>query len=1469
MLQRFLRFLGDHYRNRDAASDSESWRRDVAVIAESELFDRHFYLRNNPDVAASGMDPVEHYVRYGASERRRPSRNFDTAFYLESNPDVAKSGQNPLRHFIEFGEREGRRALPSLLSRARPQADDGGGVEGAKRVEPDASDERQRRWAYRVIAESKALDKRFYLARYSRVAETGLDPVWHFVNYGAAERKDPSEAFSTKYYLERYRDVARRGINPLAHYLKYGWREFRDPSPNFSTAWYWLLHMGGALDAGSPIEHFLEVGRRVGLKTYPKSISAPERRRINASVKEVVVAELPVRFYERLADSLAYHKLWQSAELVCRYLTSREWGVAKHHERLAKILAAQVKRWQQVSSIKDAIQVGGASASRYFSLGLAYEEMERWSEAAEAFKAAIGAGASDQNVHYRLGYALEKCGKTEADSAYRAAISICQDQEVRRFGVGVLHQQQGRWANAANAYSRRLIEEPLDPNLHYRLGMAYDRLYRWDDAERSYGLAVSFDPNVAYWHYRLGFVRERRGNYLGAADAYKTALDVRGQEHRYWRYRMAYALMKAGRHSEACEAFLGLAPSSSDGRGGVTPQAQAVLAAKEILGRIDDALAEDYSRADWHFARGFQLEMLGEWQEAECAYRNAIDRCQDYRSDWYRRLGYVMYRQGKFQEACEALRETHIARAAYGVDSSKYERSSEERTLLSYQQYIQDLPIRARTILYESYAGVAMGCNPLAIFRFLLSSPEYAEWTHVWVVSGVSAVSKTYRQLRNVIFVERGSDLYLRYLASCSHLINNATFPSWFIRREGQKYLNTWHGTPLKTLGKDIKGSFMERKNTARNFLQATHLISPNAHTTRVLVERYDVAGVLTARVAETGYPRVDPVLRLSADERSEVRERLGLKKGEPVVLYAPTWRGTLGSATLDLQMLSEAVTRLAGLKCQLVFRGHYFSEQQLEKLALPVTIASYDVDTSELLAVTDILVTDYSSILFDFLPLRRPIIYFAYDVDEYSEQRGLYLRPEEVAGKVCSTVESLVDAVSNAIEGGVVNVTAYEGAIERFCPHDDGNATARAVRFFLHEETSADVELGGDVRRPILFYAGNFIPNGITTSFLNLVSALDASRYRVVLVIDPDAVEESDLRLDQFAMLPEHVQVIARVGRMVASPEERWLMAGVRKWHSFPSEEMWDVYLAAYRREFRRIFGSAEFFAVVQFDGYSPFWTALLLGGTERASRVIYLHNDMRGEMEVRFPHLRGLFALYNRFDSLVSVSKAMSEANRQKLSQEFSVDPSKFTFAENVINHERILAAASQSLDPDIAGWMDGRVVFLTMGRMSPEKDHEKLLRAFKVVSAKFGKAGLIVVGDGPLRECIEQLIASLELHDFVMLAGQRLNPFPALSACDCFVLSSNHEGQPMVLLEAMTLGKPIIATDIDGNRGALIGRGGVLVQNSVEGLAEGMMSFLQGGVEPPVFDPILYRKSALSHFSRAILDVADGDSQLLSEA
>ena len=126
-----------------------------------------------------------------------------------------------------------------------------------------------------------------------------------------------------------------------------------------------------------------------------------------------------------------------------------------------------------------------------------------------------------------------------------------------------------------------------------------------------------------------------------------------------------------------------------------------------------------------------------------------------------------------------------------------------------------------------------------------------------------------------------------------------------------------------------------------------------------------------------------------------------------------------------------------------------------------------------------------------------------------------------------------------------------------------------------------------------------------------------------------------------------------------------------------------------------------------------------------------------------------------------------------------------------------------------------------FITMGRMSPEKDHEKLIRAFHEFRKTDPTGRLVVLGDGPLRQSLEMLIADLDLSANVLLAGLRNNPFPALARADCFVLSSNHEGQPMVLLEALTLKKPIMSTDIIGARYVLQDGYGLLVENSVEGV------------------------------------------------
>ena len=129
----------------------------------------------------------------------------------------------------------------------------------------------------------------------------------------------------------------------------------------------------------------------------------------------------------------------------------------------------------------------------------------------------------------------------------------------------------------------------------------------------------------------------------------------------------------------------------------------------------------------------------------------------------------------------------------------------------------------------------------------------------------------------------------------------------------------------------------------------------------------------------------------------------------------------------------------------------------------------------------------------------------------------------------------------------------------------------------------------------------------------------------------------------------------------------------------------------------------------------------------------------------------------------------------------------------------------------------------------------------------------ARLVIVGDGPLMPELKRLVVRLGMDRHIHLAGFRENPFPYAKHADCFVLSSNHEGQPMVLLEAIILGKPIIATDIVGSRGVIEGRSGDLVPNSEEGLVKGITDFLDGRITAKPVDMEAYRRNALDGFYR----------------
>ncbi|WP_431218440.1 glycosyltransferase [Leifsonia xyli] len=252
----------------------------------------------------------------------------------------------------------------------------------------------------------------------------------------------------------------------------------------------------------------------------------------------------------------------------------------------------------------------------------------------------------------------------------------------------------------------------------------------------------------------------------------------------------------------------------------------------------------------------------------------------------------------------------------------------------------------------------------------------------------------------------------------------------------------------------------------------------------------------------------------------------------------------------------------------------------------------------------------------------------------------------------------------------------------------------------------------------------------------------------------------------------------------------------------------------------------------------------------------------------EKRMLHsLTQIFTLYGQYDHLVSVSPTLAEINRASLSEYAA--PEKFVSALNTVDAEHILENAAADLHeltfdeefgsiPDWAEVLlgdDDVTTFVNVGRLSPEKNQARLIRAFAAVHAENPKTRLVVVGSGPLANDLEALVVELGLAGSVFLTGMQRNPHAIMAKADCFVLSSDYEGQPMVLLEALVLQLPIVTVEFASAKNALPAGSGMVVPQTVEGVADGMRAFLHGDVPDSHFDYRAYNCKAVAEFYRAI--------------
>jgi len=454
----------------------------------------------------------------------------------------------------------------------------------------------------------------------------------------------------------------------------------------------------------------------------------------------------------------------------------------------------------------------------------------------------------------------------------------------------------------------------------------------------------------------------------------------------------------------------------------------------------------------------------------------------------------------------------------------------------AYLRYSANVPLKSNVIFYETMSGDRMNDNPYAIFEYLRSHPEYGDFLHVWSMSQHGAVPDEFANDNNVLFAPRDSLAYAYFLACAEHVVCNAILPSFFNRRPEQKYLNTWHGIPYKALGRRAARARFGSGSGIGTFLKATHLITPCEFMTDALLLDYSMRGVSTARVAETGYPRIDLTVNAGAESVVKLRNELGLKEvggedgGPPVVLYAPTWRGSEGQDTVDADQLVRDLDALAALDIQLMYRGHHRMGRLIQDRTIGdqvgrVIVPSNDISSNELLTAVDILITDYSSIFFDFLPTGRPIVHYLYDLDDYARTRGLNLRTDELPGAVALSTDELVDVVRNSaralidlepdanLAASPLQGAAYKSAQARFAPHEDGASSARAVEFFLKDRTDGvRVTLAKDARPTVAMWAGDVTGEPSSEAFLRKAVALaKTSRYQVTLMIARGAFIEKE----------------------------------------------------------------------------------------------------------------------------------------------------------------------------------------------------------------------------------------------------------------------------------------------------------------------------------------------------------------------
>lgn len=357
-----------------------------------------------------------------------------------------------------------------------------------------------------------------------------------------------------------------------------------------------------------------------------------------------------------------------------------------------------------------------------------------------------------------------------------------------------------------------------------------------------------------------------------------------------------------------------------------------------------------------------------------------------------------------------------------------------KRKIVYFFYRMKEKKIDQKLVVFESFGGRSYGGNPKALYEAMQKDFTYKGYRYVWCFRKPEEYTFLTKN-RNTDVVKYRSKNYYSSYACAKYFITNYRLPQEIKKKKEQIYVQCWHGVPLKRLGYDIK-SYHDRtiskrqlrkqyKRAAKDF---TYLLSPSKYFTDKLTSAFNLKALHKQDIfIEKGYPRNDSLYNYSEKEREEIRKSLGIAEDKKVILYCPTYReneytvgvGNTMTLGIDFHRLQNAL----GNDYMILFRAHYLIKSQFdfsEYEGFMIDVSEYG-EINELYMASDMLITDYSSVMFDYAIIEKPIILYMYDLEEYKNHlRDFYLDFSELMTDPITSEDELIKSIKETDGFGI-----------------------------------------------------------------------------------------------------------------------------------------------------------------------------------------------------------------------------------------------------------------------------------------------------------------------------------------------------------------------------------------------------------------------------------------------------------------